>query len=233
MLFSPFEQFDIIILGGILGNNTSMMLIVLLCILLINGGDMDSKFIGCRYSVICDRMTRLVIGLVEETLVGISLSVFIMIIMLNLLGLICYGYTVTSQLIITTFLSIGVWLGKLYLGIDRHGRDILAVLIPSGVSFGMIFFFVFIELVGFITPIISLSVRLFANMLSGHVLLKVLFGFVWIMLLSGGGLEVLHSVTMVVLLFLYVLEFGVGVVQAYVFTLLSGIYIRDMKYLSH
>lgn len=93
--------------------------------------------------------------------------------------------------------------------------------LPQGAPFAMAPFFVFVELIGFFIPMISLAVRLFANLCAGHVLLKVLFGFCWTIIMAGGILFVAHFIPLSILFLLLGLETAVALIQAYVFTLLT------------
>ena len=88
-----------------------------------------------------------------------------------------------------------------------------------------------IELVSYIFRPISLSVRLFANMMAGHTLLKVIAGFAWTMMLAGGGLLIAHVIPLSILVVLMLLELGVAIIQAYVFTILTCIYLNDAIHL--
>jgi ATP synthase subunit 6 len=122
-----------------------------------------------------------------------------------------------------------VWVGKLVLGLRNHGLTLFGMFIPGGAPFAMVPFFVFVELIGFLIPMVSLAVRLFANLCAGHILLKVLFGFCWTMMMSGGVLFVAHFVPLLVLFLLLGLETAVALIQAYVFTLLTVLYIGDCE----
>lgn len=245
MIRSPFEQFEIVRLISIgigkwdisFTNSSLLMVIGSVIVLLISrlvtfeGG----KVVPNRYQTIIEGMYGMVLGMLYESVgkeggkyVKVIFTLFMFILISNMVGLVPYSYTVTAQLVITFTLALGVWLGKLYIGVSKHGVKLMGMFIPNGVGVGMIPFFVFVEMIGFIIPVVSLSVRLFANMLSGHVLLKVLFGFSWGMLMSGGLLMVVHVVPLGVLFCLIGLEIAVGMIQAYVFTLLTCIYIGDM-----
>lgn len=146
----------------------------------------------------------------------------------NLLGLIPYSYTVTSHLVVTRTRAMGIWVGKRRVGFRRHGRKLFGRFLPAGTPFRMIPFMVRLERLGFTITMVSLSVRLFANMMAGHILLKVIAGFAWTMMAAGGRRYVAHFLPMVVLFRLLILETGVGFVQAYVFALLTCIYLSDV-----
>ena len=103
----------------------------------------------------------------------------------------------------------------------------LSLFIPSNTSFGLALLLVPIELLSYIFKPISLGVRLFANLMAGHTLLKVIVGFSWSMLLLEDFLTVLHVIPLLILVLLMGLELGVALIQAYVFTILTCIYLND------
>lgn len=104
-------------------------------------------------------------------------SIFVFILACNVLGLIPYSFTVTSHLIVTITFAFMIFVGKLILGFRKHGIKLFGLFLPAGAPIGMAPFLVLIELISFNITVVSLSVRLFANMMSGHILLKVLAGF--------------------------------------------------------
>ena len=145
----------------------------------------------------------------------------------NRRGLIPYGFTVTSHLAVTRTLAMGVWIGKRRVGLRRHGRKRRGRFLPAGTPFGMIPMMVPLERRGYTITVVSLSVRLFANMMAGHILLKVIGGFAWTMMGAGGRRYLGHFRPRIVLFRLRILETGVAFVQAYVFGLLTAIYMTD------
>lgn len=128
---------------------------------------------------------------------------------------------------VTVTLGVAVWVGKLIVGIRAHGVKFAGIFLPGGLPLGMIPPLVAIEIISFLMTLISLPVRLFANMMSGHILLKVLAGFAWSMMASGGILFIAHFIPLAVLFLLMFLETGVAIVQAFVFSLLTCMYIAD------
>lgn len=154
-------------------------------------------------------------------------TLFTFLLVSNLLGLVPYSFTVTSHLIVTLTLSRTIWIGKLIVGVRLHGIRLLGMFRPSGVPTIRAPRLVPLELLGFFIPLVSLSVRLFANRRAGHILLKVIAGFAWTRRLAGGVIWVAHFVPMIVLYLLLWLETGVARIQAYVFSLLSARYISD------
>jgi len=158
-------------------------------------------------------------------------SLFMFILTCNLLGMIPYSFTVTSHIIVTFGLGFSIFLGVTILGFQEHGLSYFSLLVPSGAPKAMIPALVIIETVGYIVKPISLSVRLFANMMAGHTLLKIIAGFGWSIFSFGGIFYVLGFIPMVILVLLIGLEFAVAGIQAYVFTLLVSTYIKDAIHL--
>lgn len=103
----------------------------------------------------------------------------------------------------------------------------LSLFLPSNTSFGLALLLVPIEFVSYIFKPISLGVRLFANLMAGHTLLKVIIGFSWSMLMLENVVSIFHFIPFLVVVILYGLELGVALIQAYVFTILTCIYLND------
>lgn len=156
-------------------------------------------------------------------------SLFMFILFGNLLGLIPGSFTFTSHIIVTFGLALLVITVVTILGFVKHGLHFLELFVPKGVSVYIAVFLVPIELISYLTRPISLSVRLFANMMAGHAMLKVFAGFsvlaVGALGTLGGG--VLGLVPMLINVLLTGFELLVAVLQAYVFSVLSCLYIRD------
>jgi len=152
---------------------------------------------------------------------------FMFVLMSNLIGLIPYSFTITSHLIITFALALMVFVGVNIICIKEHGLHMVSLFLPPGTSLGLALLLVPIEFVSYMFKPISLGVRLFANMMAGHTLLKVIAGFAWSMMISGGLLFIAHLVPLLVLVLLVGLELGVAMIQAYVFTILTCIYLND------
>jgi len=161
-------------------------------------------------------------------------SIFMFVLTLNMLGLIPYAFTVTSHIIVTAALAITVFLTVLIYGLWRHGLHFFNLFVPKGVPIYILPLIVAIEILSFLSRPISHSVRLFANMLAGHITLKVFAGFI---ILLGGSLGAIGWVgsmlpfAMVVVLF--ALETLVAFLQAYVFAILTCIYLNDAIHPGH
>ena len=159
-------------------------------------------------------------------------SLFMFVLISNLTGLVPYTFTVTSQIIVTFALAalvIGTVIGY---GFYKHGAHFLNLFVPSGVSPILLPFLVLIEIISFVSRPISLSVRLFANMLAGHITLKVFGGFV-ALLLGGGFVAILSPLPLLGIILLTAFELLVAVLQAYVFAILTCVYLNDAIHPGH
>jgi F-type H+-transporting ATPase subunit a len=160
-------------------------------------------------------------------------SLFMFILAVNLIGLIPYTFTVTSHIVITASLAILVFLTVIIYGFAKHGLHFLKLFVPSGVPIYILPLVTFIEVLSFLSRPISHSVRLFANMLAGHITLKVFGGFV-VMLGSLGFLGWMGAILPLALtVALTALELLVAFLQAYVFAILTCIYLNDAIHPGH
>jgi F-type H+-transporting ATPase subunit a len=154
-------------------------------------------------------------------------SLFMFVLTANLLGMVPYFYTVTSQIIVTFALSLFVILTVILYGFFKHGFGFFKLFVPHGVPMALLPLVVVIEIISFLSRPISLSVRLFANMLAGHITLKVFAGFV----ASLGALGALGIGGAILPLIMTValtgLELLVAFLQAYVFAVLTCMYLND------
>jgi F-type H+-transporting ATPase subunit a len=159
-------------------------------------------------------------------------TLFMFILICNLVGLIPYTFTVTSHIIITVSLAMLVFLTVIVTGFAKNGTHFLKLFVPSGVPIYILPLVVAIEIISFLSRPISHSVRLFANMLAGHITLKVFGGFV-VMLLGAGGWAVLSPLPFIFMVGLMALELLVAFLQAYVFAMLTCMYINDALHPGH
>lgn len=160
-------------------------------------------------------------------------SLFVFILVANCIGLFPYFYTVTSQLIISFALSMLVILTVVIYGVFKNGFRFLRIFVPSGVPVALLPLVAVIEFISFLSRPISLSVRLFANMLAGHITLKVFAGFV-VSLAALGPLGVGGAVLpLLMTVALTALEVLVAFLQAYVFAVLTCIYLNDAVHPAH
>lgn len=159
-------------------------------------------------------------------------SLFIFVLLANLIGLFPYTFSVTSQIVVTAALAVLVISIVLIYGFIKHGFHFLNLFVPSGVTPLLLPFLVLIEVISFASRPISLSVRLFANILAGHITLKVMGGFV-AALLGAGAFAVIAPLPLIATVIFFALELLVAVLQAYVFAILSCVYLNDAIHPGH
>lgn len=153
--------------------------------------------------------------------------IFIFIILNNLIGLIPYSFTITSHIVVTFALSFSIFIGINIIGFRKHSWKMLSLIIPANSSVSLALVLVPIELISYLAKPISLGVRLFINLMAGHTLLKVIVGFSWSMLLLEDLLAFAHIIPLFLLVVLIGLELCVALIQAYVFIILTCIYLND------
>jgi len=154
-------------------------------------------------------------------------TLFMFVLFANMVGMLPYSFTVTSHIIVTFVLAAIVFIGVTILGFIKHGFKYLELFVPKGVPIILLPLIVVIEIISYLSRPVSLSVRLFANMMAGHTMLKVFGGFVISLGLLGGWLPLGFSVA------LTGLEILVAFLQAYVFAILTCIYLNDALNLHH
>ena len=154
-------------------------------------------------------------------------SLFMFVLFCNMLGMLPYSFTVTSHIIVTFALAAVIFVGVTIIGFVNHGVGYLKLFIPSGVPVFLLPLIVIIEIISYLSRPVSLSVRLFANMMAGHTMLKVFGGFVISLGIIGGWLPLSFTVA------LTGLEILIAFLQAYVFAILTCIYLNDALNLNH
>lgn len=154
-------------------------------------------------------------------------SLFMFVLFCNMLGMLPYSFTVTSHIIVTFALAATVFIGVTIIGFAKHGFGFLKFFVPSGVPIALLPLLVVIEVISYLTRPISLSVRLFANMMAGHTMLKVFGAFVVGLGVIGGWAPLAFMVAFTGL------EILVAFLQAYVFAILTCIYLNDALHMHH
>jgi ATP synthase subunit 6 len=244
---NPLEQFEIIPLIGIqFGNvdlsftNSSLLMLISVSTFLILVRLIAFKItiIPTRWQFFVEAIFEFILTLVLDNVGNkgqkffpFIFVLFVFILFCNLLGMVPYSFTVTSHLIVTFCLALGVFIGVNVIMIKEHQIHAIGLFMPSGSPLLLAPMLVVIEILSYFIRVISLSVRLFANLMSGHILLKVLLGFAWSMVSSGGILLIAHIIPLSVVFLLIGLEFGVAIIQAYVFTILTCLYLNEAIHL--
>lgn len=244
---SPLEQFQIIpivpIQYGIfdfsITNETVILGLVLFFIISfffsLLKEDSTLYIIPNRWQSMVESIYKLILSLVVDNIKDkkgqlffpLVFSIFLVILSLNLIGLIPYSFTLTSHLIVTLAISLSVFIGINIVCMRIHGIHFFSLFLPPGTSILLAFLLVPIEIISYVFKPVSLSIRLFANMMAGHTLLKVIAGFAATLMVQSGILFLLHYVPLLILIPLFGLELGVALIQSFVFSILICIYLND------
>jgi F-type H+-transporting ATPase subunit a len=250
IMVDPIHQFNIVKLvtfGEIAGheiaftNSALFMLIAVAGITaLLVGGTSRAALVPGRLQSIAEISYEFVANTLRTTagtegmkFFPLVFSLFMFILFVNVVGLIPYTFTVTSHIIITASLALLVFCTVLVYGFWKNGLRFFKLFVPSGIPIYILPLIVFIELLSFLSRPISHSVRLFANMLAGHITLKVFAGFVTML----GGFGVLGwlgaTIPLALVVAITALELLVAFLQAYVFAILTCIYLNDAIHPGH
>ena len=154
-------------------------------------------------------------------------TLFMFILMNNLIGLVPYSFASTSHFVLTFSLSFTIVLGATILGFQKHGLKFFSILVPAGCPLGLLPLLVFIEFISYLARNVSLGLRLAANILSGHMLLNILAGFTYNIMTSGIIFFFLGLIPLAFIIAFSGLEFGIAFIQAQVFVVLTSSYIKD------
>ena len=236
----PMHQFEVhplinIKLGGLdasFTNSSLWMVISALVVMLVLLTGSKKLVPGRLQSVgelayeFISNLMRDVIGEKGRPFFPFVFTLFLFILACNMLGMIPYSFTVTSHIIVTFALAMAV-VGVTVLGFIQHGIGFLKLFVPSGIPAVMLPLLVVIEVISYLTRPVSLSVRLFANMMAGHTMLKVFAGFVVGLGVLGGWMPLAFMVAFTGL------EILVAFLQAYVFAVLTCIYLNDALNMHH
>jgi F-type H+-transporting ATPase subunit a len=242
---SPLEQFEILVIYPLsffgffdisVTNSIIFMCIVLFCIFLfhflgfyninlvpVNGMASILEF----FYLFIFGMIRQQSGLVGQNYFPYFFFTFWFILLSNIFGLLPYGFTVTGHIIMTFFLAFSFNLSFFLYGVSNHGLKFFLLFLPKGSPVALLPLLVVIEVLSYLLRTLSLSIRLFANMMAGHTLMFILSSFM-LSFLALGFLGIFPMFAVFVLLFcIFALEVGIAFLQAYVFVILLSIYLKD------
>ena len=244
MALNPMHQFEIYKIGPEinLGNinlsftNSSLFMTIsgILILSLLFLGTKKKSLIPSKVQLVTEISYTFIAKMINDTAGSNAKSffpfiftLFMFVLFCNMVGMLPYSFTVTSHIIVTFVLAAVVFIGVTVIGFIKHGFKYLELFVPKGVPIVLLPLIVVIEIISYLSRPVSLSVRLFANMMAGHTMLKVFGGFVISLGLLGGWLPLGFSVA------LTGLEILVAFLQAYVFAILTCIYLNDALNLHH
>ena len=244
---SPVEQFAIQTLVPIeaFGYDISftnaslfMVLSVIVSSLFLYLGIKKSSLIPNRFQSSVELLYEFVSNMVKENVGNggkkyfpFIFSLFMFILFGNLLGMIPYSYTFTSQIIVTITLALIIFIGVTLIALIKHKLKFFTFFFPSGVPIALAPLLIPIEIISYLMRPVSLSVRLFANMLAGHTMMKVFAGLIIMMTSASGILKAGAVLPLLAVIGLTGLEFLVAALQAYVFSILTCMYLHDALHL--
>ena len=244
MATNPMEQFNVHKIGPEikLGNidlsftNSSMFMLIsafAVCVIL-SLGTKDKKIVPNKFQLISELIYNFVAKMISDTagskakpFFPFIFSLFMFVLLCNMIGMLPYSFTVTSHIIVTMVMALFIFISVTIIGFYKHGIKYLTLFVPKGVPIILLPLITIIEIISYLSRPISLSVRLFANMMAGHTMLKVFGGFVVSLGVLGGWIPLGFSVA------LTGLEILVAFLQAYVFSILTCIYLNDALNLHH
>jgi len=241
---SPLEQFEITSLLGLnapifgyinltLTNLGFYSLIVLFLIISIHIlGNNEIKILPSKWSIGLESIFASINSMVREQLgkeiyLPFIYALFFFILISNLTGNVPYSYTVTTSIIVTIGLSFTILIGVTILGLSIHKLHFFSYFVPSGTPLALVPLLVLIEMVSYLARAFSLGIRLFANVVAGHTLLKILSTFLYQMFSTSALMFIFTLLPFTIFVSLIVLELAVSFIQSYVFTLLVCSYIKD------
>lgn len=235
-LFSALEQFDVMdFVGPSVGGCNNMVFTLLLVFFFAYGLVVHSYALqNSRTFFAALGFINFVRKLLSENLymkkniyLYYTIALFGFILLSNVFGLIPYSLTVTSYLVITLFLSGTSFVGNLIIGIRTHSWRFFGFFIPAGAPAALLVILMPIEVISYFARLFSLAIRLFANMLAGHALLKILSSFVYLFFELNFCYNIFPIVLNFVVLAVTALEVMIAFLQAYVFVVLSTIYTNE------
>eukprot|EP01110_Echinostelium_bisporum_P005560 TRINITY_DN235_c0_g1_i10.p1 TRINITY_DN235_c0_g1~~TRINITY_DN235_c0_g1_i10.p1 ORF type:complete len:246 (+),score=-32.29 TRINITY_DN235_c0_g1_i10:1630-2367(+) len=243
MNYSPFEQFEVNVLlkfklfGLDLSLTNLLSFLILAHVILVfffTAVDKNKKFVPSNWQSVLETIYLFVVGLVREQSgkKGIKFfpfffTVFTLILIMNTMGLLPFSFTVTSHIIVTISIALSFVFCWIIIGFMTLGLKFFLIFVPKGIPMWLLPMLVLIEVLSYILRPLSLAIRLFANMLAGHILLHIIAASA-VFLSSQWFLLVLLPVVFVILIFF--LEIFISFLQAYIFTILLAIYLRDSLY---
>ena len=213
--------------------NASLFMVISasMILLFLFMGTKDKKIIPDKIQLIAEMFYTFVAKMISDTAGSKAkpyfpfiFSLFMFVLFCNMVGMLPYSFTVTSHIIVTFGLALGVFIFVTLLGFIKHGLKFFSFFVIPGLPIYMLPLLIPIEVISYLSRPISLAVRLFANMLAGHTLLKVFAGFV-------SALGFFGILPLVFIVALTGLEILIAFLQAYVFAILTCLYINDALHL--
>ncbi|KAF7846076.1 hypothetical protein BT93_L5320 [Corymbia citriodora subsp. variegata] len=230
---SPLEQFEINSLMGINAplfgyaelSLTNIGLYFILALLVIVGFNViasnNNKIIANKYSITQESLYTTILNMVETQIASPKVLVG------NFIGMVPYSFAITSHLIFTLAVSMTILIAVTIIGFSEHGLKFFSYFVPAGTPLALVPLLVLIELISYIAKGLSLGIRLGANIMAGHMLTKIIGGFIYQIMAASPLMFVIGIIPLVLLVGITGLELAIAFIQAYVFAILTCSYIKD------
>nr|YP_009310824.1 Atp6p [Saccharomyces uvarum]YP_009310837.1 Atp6p [Saccharomyces bayanus]AOT85145.1 Atp6p [Saccharomyces uvarum]AOT85158.1 Atp6p [Saccharomyces bayanus]QBC73587.1 ATP synthase F0 subunit a [Saccharomyces uvarum] len=248
---SPLDQFEIRTLLGLQSSfidlsclnlttfslYTIIVLLVILCLYTLTTN--NNKIIGSRWLISQEAIYDTIMNMVKGQIGGknwglyfpMIFTFFMFIFVANLISMIPYSFALSAHLVFIISLSIIIWLGNTILGLYKHGWTFFSLFVPTGTPLPLVPLLVIIETLSYIARSISLGLRLGSNILAGHLLMIILAGLTFNFMLINLFTLVFGFVPLAMILAIMILEFAIGIIQSYVWCILTASYLKDAVYL--
>ncbi|AJU16068.1 F1F0 ATP synthase subunit 6 (mitochondrion) [Saccharomyces cerevisiae YJM1418] len=248
---SPLDQFEIRTLFGLQSsfidlsclNLTTFSLYTIIVLLVITSlytlTNNNNKIIGSRWLISQEAIYDTIMNMTKGQIGGknwglyfpMIFTLFMFIFIANLISMIPYSFALSAHLVFIISLSVVIWLGNTILGLYKHGWVFFSLFVPAGTPLPLVPLLVIIETLSYIARAISLGLRLGSNILAGHLLMVILGGLTFNFMLINLFTFVFGFVPLAMILAIMMLEFAIGIIQGYVWAILTASYLKDAVYL--
>jgi F-type H+-transporting ATPase subunit a len=242
---SPLEQFEVTdffyISGPLLGAKFSLtnfgLYLIIVTFLILGMSYLslnNSKIIPSRWSIVQESLFGSLLNIVNSTIgrkgqvyLPFLYTIFLYVLFSNLVGLVPYSFTPSSHFVFGIGFSVSILIGVTIIGFQTHALKFFGLFVPAGTPLGLVPLLVLIETISYMARALSLGLRLTANMIGGHVLLKIFSTFTWKAVIGGPLLLVISTIPFAFIVAFTGLELAIAFIQAYVFTMLTASYLND------
>lgn len=235
-MFSPKEQYIIFPLFSVnlVINNVIFYLLISASLVLILGNLSNNKIISNNWGIFSESLYRTILSMIDNFIgpkytkyLPLFYTIFHLVLFSNLIGLVPYTSTPTVELVMTLSIAFTLLIGILLIGFLTHKLYLLAIFLPSGTPLGLIPLMIFLEVIAYIFRTLSLGLRLAINLITGHILAKVVVGFIWMGYIKGVSYFIL-AIPLILLTIFFSLEILIAYLQAYILIFITILTLKDI-----
>lgn len=194
----------------------------------------NNKVVPSRFALIQESLFGSILGMINSTIgkkgqayLPFLYTIFLYVLFSNLIGLVPYSFTPSSHFVFGIGFSMAILIGVTILGFQTHAFKFFGLFVPAGTPLGLVPVLVMIETISYAARALSLGLRLTANMIGGHVLLKIFSTFTWKAVIAGGFITLISIIPFAFIIAFTGLEIAIAFIQSYVFTMLTASYLND------